>query len=452
MANNQGDMRDVLILAWGAGGPIGLGLGLTKEQGPCLMKDIEVLELDFGIALRDGVDSVTVSGEKQVALLNDGLVTSLRHFKSENAVPPAQSVGAGVVVMMLDSDLVGTCGAPEAAAVSNRGGIFLRDVRTCGYASAVEDSAGGGKGVPVGDVSEWTSHPVLVLFPTAVKSLNLPIEDTPEIAFEAPEKWVNVIKFGLPEPVILGTHENGKEIHVENWIGPLQRVIGCEAEFGRIVASNRDKTVYQDELVLKWVSEDGDGAVIIERFNTWYASFEFLQKSKPPLVVSSLSFYDPRKEPGSGDILFRGRADEARRAERRQSVGQPGESGGLVGVAAGERRRAFLEPRGEDRDPRDGARGEGRRKDGDLRVVQLCEQEIVQPAATFRERRRFALADGGGVEHGEGQGFRRDRTADAGRGLERVPTRRRADARKFLTNPALRGATGLRRATNINWI
>lgn len=85
--------------------------------------------------------------------------------------------------------------------------------------------------------------------------------------------------------------------------GKVRRIIGCESDMGRIVNSNREKTIYGDNSVPKWIIEDGDGPVVIERFNTWYASFEFVQKSKRPLVVSSLSFYDLYTTPGSGDTF-----------------------------------------------------------------------------------------------------------------------------------------------------
>ncbi|NJK90768.1 MAG: hypothetical protein HC904_02390 [Blastochloris sp.] len=85
----------------------------------------------------------------------------------------------------------------------------------------------------------------------------------------------------------------------------VKRIIGCESELARIVNNTTQKTAYQAELVPTFVLEEGEAPVVVfERFNTWYASPSFVQKSKRTLLISSMSFYEVVTEPGAGDVFL----------------------------------------------------------------------------------------------------------------------------------------------------
>jgi hypothetical protein len=47
------------------------------------------------------------------------------------------------------------------------------------------------------NISEFHSHPVLRLFENSANtSMNLPVKEIPEIAWDEPDKWINVSEFG----------------------------------------------------------------------------------------------------------------------------------------------------------------------------------------------------------------------------------------------------------------
>lgn len=94
IANNQGAMRNVTLRSSDPqrAGHIGLDLGYTNEQGPCLLSRITVEGFDIGVRTKHAVDGVvaefvTLRNQRQVGWLNDGQCVSLRGLKSENAVP-----------------------------------------------------------------------------------------------------------------------------------------------------------------------------------------------------------------------------------------------------------------------------------------------------------------------------------------------------------------------------
>ncbi|MVM39635.1 hypothetical protein GO730_21860 [Spirosoma sp. HMF3257] len=89
---------------------------------------------------------------------------------------------------MIDSDLTGT----GAAAIINgaTGQMLVRNVSTMGYGQALADPT---YPVTANAISEWTSDAPVSQFPAvSLKSLNLPIKETPIIPWDAPETWVNV--------------------------------------------------------------------------------------------------------------------------------------------------------------------------------------------------------------------------------------------------------------------
>jgi len=85
----------------------------------------------------------------------------------------------------------------DAAIVNRKGGfLFARGVQTSGYANAIQDDAGTGKVVPGGKVEEFVSHPILSVFASPQRSLNLEIKETPEVEWGDPATWISVTKFG----------------------------------------------------------------------------------------------------------------------------------------------------------------------------------------------------------------------------------------------------------------
>lgn len=201
-ANNTGAIRNVTIRSGPDGKAPGLsGLDLTEsEVGPLLVKNLTVKGYDFGIRVKHSLNSVTLenihlSGQRSAGIDNYENMVYVRNLHSENSVPAILSDGDAAIVTLINSKLTG--GSPEHAAIENRkpnAVLFARNVTTAGYGSAIRDASLGE--VPGGTLTEWCSDAPLGLFPGELKTLNLPVEETPEVAWEPVEKWVNVAKFG----------------------------------------------------------------------------------------------------------------------------------------------------------------------------------------------------------------------------------------------------------------
>ena len=87
IANNQGGMYDVAIVSGDGQGVNGLDLGYTNEQGPCLIKNVEVVGFDNGVYSANGVASevlehIILRQQNKVGFRNDGQPCALRDLRS----------------------------------------------------------------------------------------------------------------------------------------------------------------------------------------------------------------------------------------------------------------------------------------------------------------------------------------------------------------------------------
>jgi len=121
--------------------------------------------------------------------------TSLRGIISENSVTAVRITGQEAIVALIDCQLNGGC-ASEPAIVHGEGFLFARNIDTSGYACAL--TRAGGKEVPGSRIEEYTSTTVQVLWAKEDRrSLNLPIEEVPEIPWENDHsQWACVNDFG----------------------------------------------------------------------------------------------------------------------------------------------------------------------------------------------------------------------------------------------------------------
>jgi len=329
IANNQGGMEYVTIRDPHGVGRIGLDLGYTKEQGPCLLKHVTVEGFEVGVSLKHAVDSVTaeyltLKHQRTVGIRNTGQVLSIRKLHSHQHGVPAIVNTDVAMLTLLDSKLIGEDTA-DIPAIQNHRGLFARNVDTPGYRLAVENHSGHRRHAEGQRIEEYVSHEPLHLFPSPPTSLGLPIKETPEVEWEPIEKWVSVLDFGEPEPITLRrVKKDGKEVELKDWTPLLQRAIDSGAttiyfprghgKFGlfgeihirknvkRIIGlentgvtmtdSNRIGTFFADQTMPTFILEDGSApVVVVERFDTWYMPFRFIQNSDRTLVVRSLSTY-----------------------------------------------------------------------------------------------------------------------------------------------------------------
>jgi len=212
-SNNSGAVRDCRFIAGAYSGHTGLDLAHRDMNGPLLVRNCEVIGFRRGIATAHAVngqvfENITLRGQNEVGLANEGQSVSIRGFTSDNAVPALSTYGT---LCLLDAKLTGTSDAAKKPAIVNFNGgrIFLRDVKTTGYGRALGDVShtpdsgaayritGADKPGSAGpDIAEYCSHPATSPFPSPPTSLRLPVKETPQVPHDDPKTWANVDNFG----------------------------------------------------------------------------------------------------------------------------------------------------------------------------------------------------------------------------------------------------------------
>jgi len=359
IANNQGGIDDITIRSGDEHGVIGLDLGYTGEQGPCFIKGVRIIGFATGVSTHHPVNSIvfehlTLEGQREVGFLNNGQCVSVRGLKSKNAVTAFINRKGASHTAMIDSELVGVEGAGDVPAIVNESAMFARNIATRGYERAIRSSATGDPGVAEADVDEWVSHPVLSLFPSPPRSLNLPIKETPVVPWGDVSDWVSVadyadavveIDYGHPKkklrdwaPAIQKAIDSGartvyfpvgydyglfSDIYVR---GKVERIIGLDNGFEKPPAKTNIKgQVPPDSEYFPTIYiEDGEApVVVIEHFDLSYTGTDFVHRGKRTAVLRRF-FGDIEVEKGAGDLFMedivmgRLKLDEGTRAWGRQ--------------------------------------------------------------------------------------------------------------------------------------
>ncbi|GAB4233208.1 MAG: hypothetical protein Kow0049_16520 [Stanieria sp.] len=198
-ASNTGAIENVAIISRDGKGAI--GLNLTREVGPCLIQNLTIKGFDIGIhggsALYNVVlENIRLEHQNQVGIENKDFVLAIRKLTSINSVPAIRNGGdwPGPIVL-IDSELLG--GSSKIAAIKNNSSIFIRNVKVKGYKAAIQNKD---KFINNQQIEEFVYPEVISLFDSPKKSLNLPIETTPEFSDNDLNNWANVQDFGaLPE-------------------------------------------------------------------------------------------------------------------------------------------------------------------------------------------------------------------------------------------------------------
>lgn len=196
-ANNTGAMENVLIRSEDGQGAV--GLNLTRDVGPCLIKNITVQGFDIGILSTSALygitlESIQLENQNVVGLKNLDNVLAIRKLISINSVPAVINGGEpqwrGPIVL-IDSELRG--GSTQSTAIENTSEMLIRNVSTDGYKFAIQS---GDLQIPGPKIEEFTSSPPVSLFESSLKTLNLPVEETPEFLDNDLTHWANVETYG----------------------------------------------------------------------------------------------------------------------------------------------------------------------------------------------------------------------------------------------------------------
>lgn len=195
-SNNAGAVRDVAVVSQDGRGFIGFDVGHADMNGPLLVKNLRVQGFETGIRCAGVVNSQTfdgirLAGQTKVGLANLGQSISIRGLESSNDVPAVESRSFTVLI---DGKLTSPKGA-KAAIVVGKAPFLGRNITTVGYESAIV-SEGTSKGEVGPNIGEWIQGTPSNPFDVPVKSLNLPISETPDAPWDIPKTWAVVDKFG----------------------------------------------------------------------------------------------------------------------------------------------------------------------------------------------------------------------------------------------------------------
>jgi hypothetical protein len=188
-SNNSGAIRDIQIISQDGPGAIGLDLG-SDMNGPLLVRNVLLRGFAVGIRTACSVNSqtferISLIRQSRCGFVNDGQSVAIRGLSSENSVTALQTNG---FTCLLDSRLVGRDGASEMPAIrAGQISLFVRDVATSGYRSTID--AEGEKGEPGPAVAEYLTGRPTRPFDGPVKSLRLPMAETPDVPWDDAGGW-----------------------------------------------------------------------------------------------------------------------------------------------------------------------------------------------------------------------------------------------------------------------
>ncbi len=208
--NNMAAVRHVTIRSGDPDkvGSVGLQCDRNNLSG-CYFKHVTVDGFDYGIQslpyrMYTVFEDITLRHQKITGFLVDETPVAIRGLRSRNRVPALTIAGSPAHVVLVDSELIHESSPPESGeaygpmpAIEHiHGVLFARNVRTSGYPAAIGRFGNTLLHGPF--IDEHSSHGVQTLRPhQKMRSLNLPIEETPDIPWEQDmTEWVSVTEFG----------------------------------------------------------------------------------------------------------------------------------------------------------------------------------------------------------------------------------------------------------------
>jgi hypothetical protein len=236
LANNQGSIENVTIKGEGKAG---LGL-VTNWPGPSLIRNVLIEGFDIGVwsliaQYSMTFENLTLRNQKEFGVFNKGQALFFRKLKSENKVPAIRNTTPVTNLVVVDSELSGGAGgsAIDSSELEKSDrytfeqiipGLFLRNVKCSGYEQTLSYKAGGKSvSLPSGLVEEFASIKPVQLQATSTKTLNLPVEDAPEVNLGPSSSWVSIKKFQPGSAEVKGKA-------VADWSPALQAAVDSGAE------------------------------------------------------------------------------------------------------------------------------------------------------------------------------------------------------------------------------
>ena len=235
ISNNRGGIVNVQIRAEDGQGQIGLSM-IRQWPGPSLIKHLTIEGFDYGIHTRHPeyglvLEHIELREQNVTGILNEGNTLAVRSLKSENSVPAIHNKNGLVIAIdgQLDSDSLDN----NDAAINNQGYLYARNLRVKNYQSAIKSHQ---ETIAQSSVEEYISHPAYSLFDSPEKSLNLPIEETPDYNDHDLNNWANVEHYSSVQAAMnsgkstiyfpMGQHKLNETIEVPTTV---KKIVGFES-------------------------------------------------------------------------------------------------------------------------------------------------------------------------------------------------------------------------------
>ncbi|MCO6491199.1 MAG: discoidin domain-containing protein [Phaeodactylibacter sp.] len=193
IANNQGTMRNVDIVAQGAAFA-GIDMERATIPGPALIKNVNITG-PFASGVRVGsanysmvLENITTSNITGTAVHNGSNSVTIRNLTTSNTGGPSiVNAQADGMITLVDAQLGGNTGN----AIENDGYLFARNVQASGYTGTIRSHD---TPVATGNIAEFVQDSILTLWQgTPHASLNLgPVPETPDAPLDSVAHWVDV--------------------------------------------------------------------------------------------------------------------------------------------------------------------------------------------------------------------------------------------------------------------
>lgn len=293
-ASNTGAVENVAIVSQDGKGAI--GLNLTREVGPCLIKNVSIKGFDVGIEIASALYGITfekiyLEEQNIVGFLNQDNVVAIRQLYSVNTVPAFKNIGdwKGPAVL-IDSQLQG--GTTETVAIENSSRLFVRNVSTEGYKAAIKNDE---TLINDSQIEEFLSSSPITLLYDSETSLNLPIEETPEFVDNDLNNWANVESYGAMGDDKLDDSEGIQEaidsgkstIYFPLGEYRLDKPVIVRGNVRRIVGFHSSLVDNNNLGIIRF--ENARHPVIFERFNCYKKCTVENAASQPVVVRHSIS-------------------------------------------------------------------------------------------------------------------------------------------------------------------
>lgn len=197
--NNTGAVRNVRIISSDPEYRGNTGLSILHDKVSAgYVKNLIVEGFRYGVKVDCQYmyltfEHIYLRNQKRAGFYIGNNVVAIRDLKSENTVPALRVEGFTAFVTLTDAVLTG--GSPLDAAIRcNMGHCMFRNIHSEGYEHTAVTFSGH---TFDGDLEEYCINgPKVLQGDENQKSLNLFVEETPEIPWEYPEHWVSVNEFG----------------------------------------------------------------------------------------------------------------------------------------------------------------------------------------------------------------------------------------------------------------